>query len=51
MTVSQCVHSGRCTSASLSHFCEVISSIVADTPAAVSGFRTFHEKLASGAAT
>ena len=51
MTVSQCVHSGRCTSASVSHFCEVISSSVAETPSAASGFNTFQEKLASAAAT
>ena len=62
ITVSQCVHSGRWTSASVSHFCEVISSSVADTPSAGERFQhlpgeigigrgdvTVERRLASGA--
>jgi hypothetical protein len=36
---------------SVSHFCEVISSSVAETPSAGAVSSTFQEKLASGAAT
>jgi hypothetical protein len=50
-TVSQCVQSGRSTSFSVSHFCEVISSSVAVAPSTGSWRRTFHAKLGSGAAT
>ena len=50
-TVIQCVQSGRSTSASVSHRCEVISTSVADTPSAGRSRRTFHAKLESGADT
>ena len=50
-TVSQCVQSGRSTSFSVSHFCDVISSSVAVAPSAGSSRTTFQEKLGSGAAT
>ena len=51
MTVSECVHSGRSTSFSVSHRCEVISIKVAVTPSAGSSRTAFQVKLESGVAT
>jgi hypothetical protein len=51
MTVTQCVHSGRSTSCSVNQRWDVISSRVAVTPSAGNSRKTFHAKLASGAAT
>ncbi len=49
--VIQCVQSGRSTSFSVSHFCDVISRRVAVTPSAWRSRTIFHEKFGSGAAT
>ena len=51
ITVIQCVHSGRSTSASVSQRCDVMSMSVAVTPSAGRSRTAFHAKLESGAAT